>query len=201
MQYSRVLFFLSQLILVIAGTSSAQPVTATIDATRTGQPISRLIFGGFMEPATTSVWAEMLADRKFLSEITSKASSAPAGWISFMRPQRRWGPIGADSFVTMDKTNPYVGEWSPLVRLETGTPHGISQSRIVLVGGRTYTGRVILKGTPGAKVSVSLIWGQNAGDRQTITTEKLTSAYARFPLKFIPKSDTNEGRFEIEGIG
>jgi hypothetical protein len=58
MHYTRLFFFLSQVILVIAGTAAAQPVAATIDATRTGPPIARLIFGGFMEPATTGVWAE-----------------------------------------------------------------------------------------------------------------------------------------------
>ena len=62
MHYNRLLFFLSNLILVTAGTAAAQPVSATIDATRTGSPITRLIFGGFMEPATTGVWAEMLTD-------------------------------------------------------------------------------------------------------------------------------------------
>jgi len=101
----------------------------------------------------------------------------------------------------MDKKSPYVGEWSPLVRLEAGMPHGISQSRIVLVRGRTYTGRVILAGTPGSKVNVSLVWGPNAEDRQTITIDRLTTAYARFPLKFTPRSDSNEGRFEIAGTG
>ena len=46
-----------------------------------GPPVSRLVFGGFMEPATTGVWAEMLADRKFFAEITSKppTPSRPAG--------------------------------------------------------------------------------------------------------------------------
>jgi hypothetical protein len=101
----------------------------------------------------------------------------------------------------MDKKLPYVGERSPVVRLEAGTPHGISQSRIVLVGGRSYTGRVILEGTPGAKVNVSLVWGPNVEDRQTITIDRLATAYASFPLKFTPRSDSNEGRFEIAGTG
>ena len=50
-----------------AGAAVAQPVAATIDATRTAPPITKLVFGGFMEPATTGVWAEMLADRKFFT--------------------------------------------------------------------------------------------------------------------------------------
>jgi alpha-N-arabinofuranosidase len=201
MHYRRLLFLLCQLIPVTAGIAAAQPVSATLDATHTGSPITRLIFGGFMEPATTGVWAEMLTDRKFLNEITLQTPAAPTGRLSFLGPQRRWVPIGTDSFVIMDKKRPYVGEWSPLVRLEAGKPHGISQSRLVLVGGRTYTGRVILAGTPGVTVDVSLIWGPNADDRQTFTINKLTATYGKVSLKFTPKSDSTEGRFEIAGTG
>ena len=64
----------------LAGTAAAQPVAATIDATRTGPPITKLVFGGFMEPATTRVWAEMLSDRKFFNRVTSEADpAAPTG--------------------------------------------------------------------------------------------------------------------------
>ena len=60
-----------------AGMTYAQPVTATIHADQqTTAPITRLIFGGFMEPATTRVWAEMLGDRKFLNAIDSKPQPA-----------------------------------------------------------------------------------------------------------------------------
>lgn len=58
------------------GTAAAQPMAAGIDATRTAQPITKLVFGGFMEPATTRVWAEMLYDRKFFNEINSKTQPA-----------------------------------------------------------------------------------------------------------------------------
>jgi alpha-L-arabinofuranosidase len=201
MHYSRIFLLLSILVLMTTGLAAAQPVAATIDTTRTGQPISRLVFGGFMEPATTSVWAEMLTDRKFLNEINSKESPAPTGWLSFFGPQRRWMPVGADSFVTMDRKNPYVGGWSPLVRLETKTPHGISQSRISLVGGKRYSGRVILSGSPGIKIAVNLIWGPNADDRQTIPITQINSSYARYSLQFTPKTDSTDARFEITGTG
>ena len=82
MHVSRQWLVLSTLVAVLAAASAAQPVAATIDATRTGPPITTLMFGGFMEPATTQVWAEMLSDRKFFNEITSQAGSRrrrPAG--------------------------------------------------------------------------------------------------------------------------
>jgi alpha-N-arabinofuranosidase len=189
------------LVLSLAGTAVAQSVAVTIDATRTGTPITPMMFGGFMEPATTGVWAEMLSDRKFFYEITSKSEAAPTGGFFRRRPRRRWLPIGPDAFVVMDKENAYVGEWSPLVRLETTTPHGIGQSGLVLRAGRAYTGSVALSGSPDAKVSVSLIWGPNPSDRQSIDVHTLTAEYAKFPLKLAAQADTNDGRLEIVGTG
>jgi alpha-N-arabinofuranosidase len=201
MHGNRQWFVISALVAIFTGASSAQPVPVTIDATRTGQPITKLVFGGFMEPATTQVWAEMLSDRKFFGEINSKAAPAPAGGFGRRGPQRRWIPLGAGEFVVMDRDKPYVGEWSPLIRLEAATPHGISQSGIALRAGRVYTGRVVMAGSPGAKVDVSLVWGPNPGDRQTVSIHTLTAQYARFPLKFTANADSHEGRFEIVGTG
>jgi alpha-L-arabinofuranosidase len=189
------------LVAVFAPLSVAQPVAVTIDATRAEGTITRLMFGGFMEPATTQVWSEMLADRKFFNPINSKPAPAPTGGFGRRGPQRRWMPVGPDEFVVMDGKNAYVGEWSPLIRLEAATPHGISQSGMMLRGGRAYTGRVVLSGSPGAKVEVSLVWGANPGDRQTIRIPALGSGYAKIPLKFTANADTNEGRLEIVGTG
>ena len=195
-------FLLATLVAVLTGTAAAQPVAVTIDATRTAQPITQFVFGGFMEPATTRVGAEMLYDRKFFNEINSKPQPAPpAGGFGRRGPQPRWEPVGADKFVVMDGKNAYVGEWSPLIRLEAATPHGISQSGISLRAGRTYTGRIVLAGSPGVKVDVSLVWGPNPGDRQTISVRTLTANYTKLPLKFTAKADTREGAFEIVGIG
>src|SRR5260370_15151189 len=201
MHDSRQSFAIFVLFTILTGALAAQPLAVTIDATRTGQLITKLMVGGFMEPATTQVWAEMLADRKFFNEINSKPAPAPTGGFGRRGPQRRWVPVGADEFVVMDSKNAYAGEWSPLIRLEAATPHGISQSGIALRAGRAYTGRVLMSGSPGAKVEVSLVWGANPGDRQTIRIDTLTGRYARLPLKFTANADTTEGRFEVVGTG
>ncbi len=201
MRNIRTYFLLTTLAVMLAGTASAGSVTADIDATRTAEPITKLIFGGFMEPATTGVWAELLSDRKFFNEINSKPQPAPTRGFFRFRQQPRWTPIGPDAFVTMDKANAYVGEWSPQVRLEPSTPHGIRQSGFSLRAGREYTGRVLLSGSPNAKVEVSLIWGPNPGDRQTIRIPGLSAAYTKFPLKFTAGADTHEGAIEIVGTG
>jgi alpha-L-arabinofuranosidase len=202
MRTSKRLVLISTAILVLAQMAAAQAVEATVDATKTGQPITKLMFGGFMEPATTGVWSEMLSDRKFLNEITSNPAAPPArGGFGMRGPQRRWMPVGGDSVVVMDKKNPYVGDWTPLVSLEEQTSHGISQSGITLVGGRAYSGRVVLAGSPGVKVEVRLVWGPNAGDRETLKIDTLKAAYGKFTFKFTPKVDSNEGRLEIVGTG
>ena len=192
---------LPTLVFVLAGTAAAQPVAVSIDATKVAAPISKWVFGGFMEPATTFVWAEMLADRKFFAEVSSKPPAVQTGGFGRRGPQRRWVPVGPDEFVTMDRTDAYVGEWSPRVRLEATTPHGISQSGLTLRAGRAYTGRVSLAGTPGAAVSISLIWGPNPGDRQTVVARTLTGQYAKVPLAFTAAAETSEGRLEIVGTG
>jgi alpha-L-arabinofuranosidase len=192
----------SVLLVLLAGTAAAERVAATIDAARTGPPITPLVFGGFMEPATTRVWAEMLSDRKFFNRVTSQPNpAAVTGGFGRRGPQRRWLPVGPDEFVVMDKTNAYVGEWSPSVRLEAASPHGISQSGLVLRAGRAYTGHVALAGSPGAKVSISLVWGPSPSDRQTIDVPKLSARYARSPLSFTAQADTSDGRLEIVGTG
>lgn len=199
---ARMMFAVSIMAALIPPVAGAPPVEVSIDATRPSEPISRMVFGGFMEPATTRVWAEMLYDRKFFHEINSKPLPAIAtGGFGRRGPLRRWVPVGSDEFVSMDSKNPYVGEWSPLIRVEAAAPHGISQSGIALRAGKTYTGRVILSGGPKVSVNVSLVWGPNPGDRQTVEIKNLTANFTRFPLKFTANADTTEGRFEITGAG
>lgn len=193
---------LAVLAAIFTGVGAAQTVTATIDATHTAQPITKLIFGGFMEPATTRVWAEMLTDRKFFNEINSKPPAMPqTGFFRRRGPLPRWVPVGADEFVTMDKANAYVGEWSPMIRLEATTPHGISESGFWLRASRAYTGRVVLAGNPGANVEVSLIWGSEPADRQTVIVRIRSARYEKYPLRFTAGADTPKGALEIAATG
>jgi Glycosyl hydrolase family 3 C-terminal domain/Fibronectin type III-like domain/PA14 domain len=188
--------------VLAAGAATAQPVAVTIDAARTAPPITPLVFGGFMEPATTRVWAEMLYDRKFFNRVTSQPDpAAPQGGFGRRGPLRRWLPVGPDAFVEMDRSNAYVGEWSPRVRLEAASPHGLSQSGLALRAGRAYTGRVTLAGSPGARVSISLVWGPNPGDRQTVRAPALGAGFVEVPLRFTAQADTGDGNLEIIGTG
>jgi len=184
--------------------AQTQPVHVKIDASREGPAISRYVYGQFLEHlggiVNNNIWAEMLDDRKFYSPITSHPPAEPAG-PSWRRTQlRRWMPIGADEFVTMDTEHPYVGEHTPLVKLSSTEPRGIQQSGLFVRNGKTYTGRIVLAGSSGVTVKVSLVWG-NEADRQTIVIGKVGSDYRKFPLSFQARGDSDDARLEIVGAG
>jgi len=95
----------------------------------------------------------------------------------------------------MDKADSFAGDHTP----RTAAPGGIVQGGLGLVKGKTYVGRIWLKGTGGAgPVEVSLIWGDGPKDRQTVTVEKLTTDYAKTPLEFTSGAATDDGRLEIK---
>jgi alpha-N-arabinofuranosidase len=146
-------------------------------------------------------WAEMLGDRKFFHAVDSSKDPEPTPGRRRRATATRWRPLGPDEFVVMDRQKVYVGEHSPMVKLEAATPHGIEQSGLGLRKGRKYSGRVIVEGDAGAEVKVSLVWGPGPSDRQTIPIKPLRTEYARFPLSFTAGADTGDARLEIAGTG
>ncbi len=195
----------------VAGAAMMQPgmaafaapagnIEAMIDAGKIGEPVTPLIFGGYMEPATTRVWAEMLNDRKFAHAITN----APLPKMnSFFRRfmGQPWKPVGPEGSVEMDTVQPFVGAHSPRIQLDGSSPRGIQQGGLGMAGGKGYEGRIYLKGNPDAKVVVRLSWGSGPGNSQTIPISSLSSEYRKFPLKFTPTTDTENARLEIVGTG
>ena len=175
-------------------------IQVAIDAAKSGKPIDPMIFGGYMEPATTGVWAEMLSDRKFAKPVTS-AQAAPAN-----SPMRRFRgepfrPVGPEGTVEMDTARPFVGKHSVRVKLGGSEPHGIQQSKLRLGRAKPYVGRVHLAGDAGAKVVVRLVWGTGANDSQSITIPALSREFRNFPLKFTAPADAEDARLEIVGTG
>ncbi len=187
-----------------AQTTSApiKKVAMTVDASRTGAPIHQYVYGQFSELLFNlfekGLWAEMLSDRKFFYPVDSSEKLVPE---NRKRNFNRWRPVGSDKFVVMDRTTPYVGEHAPLIKLEGTTPHGIRQAGLTLRKGRSYTGRIILAGDADAKLEISLVWGPNPTDRQTMVISSLSSKYVKFPLEFTSRGDTKDGWMEIVGAG
>ena len=113
----------------------AGSIQVAIDAARSGKPINPMIFGGYMEPATTGVWAEMLGDRKFARPVVS-AQPAPANSSPMLRFRGEpFRPVGPEGTVEMDTVRPFVGKHSPRVTLAGSDPRGIQQSGLRLVKG------------------------------------------------------------------
>ena len=182
--------------------AQTQPVNVTIDVSKTGAPISKYVYGQFLEHiggiVNNGLWAEMLDDRKFYYPISSHPPAEPAGppWMR-RAALRHWTPSGGDEFVIMDTDRPYVGEHTPMVKLSRTEAHGIQQAGLAVRKGKSYTGRVILAGTSGATVKVTLVWGNAASDRQTVTMGKLGLGYRKFPLSFQAEGDSDGARLGV----
>ena len=197
---------------VTAGAQQAEPaapnpLVVTIDTEKTAEPVSKYEFGMFIEHIGPliyrSLWAEMLDDRKFYFPITSKEPPAPAApQGGFRRNQlRKWRPVGPDEAVVMDKDKPFTGEQSPRIQLDSATPHGIEQTGLAVLKGKKYIGRIYLRGNPDSKVKVALIWGEGAGDRQSVPIGALSGEYKKFPFSFTADADSEKATFEVTGTG
>jgi alpha-N-arabinofuranosidase len=190
--------------LATSADAQTQPITVTIDVGKTRAPITKYVYGQFIEHLggiiNNGIWAEMLDDRKFYHPVVSQMQTTNA--VSGRRGQlRRWTPIGPDEFVTMDTSHPYVGDHTPLVKLDESAARGIQQTGLVVRKGREYVGHVMLASDRGANVVVSLVWGTNASSRQTIALKKPGAAYEKVSLAFTAEEDSDNARLEIAGTG
>jgi alpha-N-arabinofuranosidase len=194
----------------------ALPNTVTIDAGRTKAPISKYIYGQFIEHLGRCIyggmWAEMLEDRKFFYPITDDFrpwstvtdKNTKRGFGSFKElTGSPWKVIGEKGTVKMATENPYVGAHTPEVQLAgDGTARGIEQGELALIEGQAYAGRIVFAGSPtAAPIKVSLIWGEGKDDRQTITVDTAAKDFVKVPLKFAAAKSTENGRLEIVGLG
>ena len=90
----------------------AQPTTpvATIDAAKTGPPISPYLYGQFLEHIGNliyaSLWCEMLDDRKFYYDVTNQVAEDPNA-----------GQRGSGGFGPGRRRNVGAGRWNPSARL------------------------------------------------------------------------------------
>ncbi len=177
-------------------TQAAKPAVEqsplTIDAAKPGTPMLPYIYGQFIEHLGRciygGIWAEMLEDRKFFYPVGDKESP--------------WKAIGGAS-VAMDRENPFVGQHTPRVVAAAGQEGGLAQAELGLRKGRRYVGHIWLAAAPGKSgpVRVSLVWGPNPQDRQTVAVGSLASEFAKTGLEFTAGADTDDGRLEITGEG
>ena len=217
MRNTRSFTFLAPLLLATCAAIAQSPMpVANVDASRTGPPISPYVYGQFIEHAGSliysTLWSEMLDDRKFYYAVTNKAFEDPnaprrGGFGSFGPGRRRnigpgrWNPIGPADSVVMDTNNPFVGDHTPLVKLAGSELRGIRQAGVNFTRGITYKGRIQLAGDLGAKVSINIVWGTNADAmRQTVPLGELGPKYKKLTFSF-KAEDSGPAQFEIIGTG
>ena len=175
----------------LSGRELGQPRVA-IDSEKTGKPISKYIYGQFIEHLGRciyqGIWAEMLEDRKFFYAVGEGESP--------------WKAVGDAGLAKMDKVKPFTGAHTPRVTLAGKGPGGIVQEALALVEGKEYVGRVVISGDPGAvPVNVSLVWGEGPDARQTLAVKEIGREYKTFPFTFKAGASTENARLEIVSSG
>ena len=183
--------------------SQDKVVEVTIDASETHAPISKYVYGQFVEHIgdiiNDDLWAEMLDDRKFYYPVLAKEPEpAMLGW----RPApRRWISVGSLKRITMDAEHAFTGEHSPRIAVAGGGTRGIRQNGLSLKKDKAYSGRIVLAADHDIKVRVELIWGDRRDDRAVETIAVAPGPYKTYPLSFQAGRDVTDARLQITGKG
>ena len=184
--------------LLLAGGASpgaqapAQP-SATIDTAAPRAPMSKYIYGQFIEHLGRciygGIWAEMLEDRKFFHPVAEGQSP--------------WMILGEPRSIAMTTAKAFVGEHSPEFELDgTSGPAGLSQAGLGVAAGTRYTGRVLLAGNSEAgPVEVSLVWNAGPSGRQTVILRSFDERYRPYPIAFTAGASSDNARLEIVARG
>ncbi|MHC4647705.1 MAG: alpha-L-arabinofuranosidase C-terminal domain-containing protein [Planctomycetota bacterium] len=186
----------------------AQKATVTVAADKTGEPISRYIYGQFIEHLGRciygGIWAEMLEDRKFYFPITAEYdpygySRGKAKDVLFpVVGASPWQVLGDADGVKMAREDSFVGDRTPLI-----TPgSGIRQNDLGLVKNKQYIGYIWLKPANGTTtVEVSLRWGEGLEQMERETITNGTNRYQKCPLRFTAGAGTGKGMLEVKVTG
>ena len=194
--------------VVLAGAAQpagAQAVAVTIDAGTRGEPISKFVYGQFIEHLGRciygGIWAEMLEDHKFYFPVTPEydpyrgtrnvSKDSPFAVVG----ASPWQITGAPDSVTMVKEDSFVGEHTPLIKPGSG----IRQLDLGLVKDKKYVGYIYLKPQQQtANVIISLFWSDKSEDRESTQLLVVSNQYGRYKFAFTAGADTTEGKLEIQ---
>ncbi|HEX7028884.1 MAG TPA: alpha-N-arabinofuranosidase [Gammaproteobacteria bacterium] len=180
------------------------PVKAVIDAGKTGHPISRYVYGQFVEHigdiVNDGLWAEMLDDRKFYYPIVAKEPELKPGRFN-RPPSRRWTAVGPMDAIRMNREHAYSGEQSPDIALDPDEARGIRQAGLSVKAGKRYSGRAVLSAERRGQVEISLVWGKGEDGRETIVKDLKPGEYRTYRFEFTPGAATTDARLEITGRG
>jgi len=222
-----VLFAAVVLAVSSASAFGADEVKLSVDASKTGAPISKYVYGQFVEHLGRSIygglWAEMLEDRKFGHEIVDEYQPFDMGNDWYGKPSAftylkgsPWKVMGPKGTVTMEKSNAYVGDWSPMVHLAgDGTEAGISQGNETYNGaagflevqkGKKYVGHVVLSaGGDQGPVTVRLANPNHGSLLKEFSVEKaidgVGNEWKSYPIEFTAPMDCDQVTLSISAKG
>ncbi|MBN2270916.1 MAG: glycoside hydrolase family 127 protein [Sedimentisphaerales bacterium] len=167
-------------------------MSVEIDAGKTGEPVSKYIYGQFIEHLGRciygGIWAEMIEDRKF--------------YYGVGQSQSPWKPIDKANAVKMLTKDPYVGDHEPEVSVEPGILCGIYQEKLGLIKGKEYAGRIVLAASPEIDaVEVRLFGGDQDTAFHSCRIEGITAAHKSYDFRIYALGTTDNGRLEIIGVG
>src|SRR4051794_16982030 len=218
-------------IFLVAFSNVAQAADAevkiSLDPSKTGAPISKYVYGQFVEHLGRSIygglWAEMLEDRKFGREITDDYNPFDLANDWFGKPSAftylknsPWKVIGPKGTVTMDKTKAYVGDWSPAIHLPgNGTEAGISQGNetyngaagfLEIVKGKKYVGHVVLAADADVGPITVRIGNPNHGSAlkefsMEKVIDKVGAEWKSYPFEFDGVPNCDQVTFSITAKG
>lgn len=185
----------------------------TIHAYKTGEPISKYIYGQFIEHLGKciygGIWAEMLEDRKFYYPVTDDynpwETRTDRGFFNGGEFQvlssSPWKVIGGDDTVNMLTRNSFVGEHTPQITVKDN-PAGIEQRDLGVENGHEYVGYVYLAGDRGIRdIQITLQWGAASGEKAVHTINKITRDFAKYPFRFTAKANTHNAVLRITANG
>ncbi|MBL9135070.1 MAG: hypothetical protein JNK85_04345 [Verrucomicrobiales bacterium] len=178
------------------------PPRLTIDASKTGEPLSPNVYSQFIEHLGRciygGIWAEMLEDRKFHYTITTnyqpyrslKNTPYPVVGAS------PWKILGDPAGVTMLTNKPFVGRHSP--RIQAGS--GIRQLDLGVTAGKSYSGYLWMRSDPsaGPSATVTVGWGIGDGTGESESLDGIGGEFRRYPLRFTATETSDKAWVELK---
>jgi len=170
----------------------ATKTVITIDVTKKAEPISKYIYGQFIEHLGRcidgGIWSEMLEDRKFYYPVGAEKSP--------------WKAMSNLDSVKTSAKDPYVGDHEPEISIQPAGLFGVYQDKLGLIKGKEYTGRIVL----GASQDVNAVEVRLRGDDPQAAfyshrIEGITAAHAAYTFRIHAPQTTDNGRLEIIGVG
>jgi alpha-N-arabinofuranosidase len=160
-----------------------------IDLTDRKEPMSEYIYGQFIEHLGRciygGIWAEMLEDRKF--------------WYVPGERESPWVLNGNKDLFSVDRTAPFTGDKTPVLAAGKEGVVSIQQSGLGLKPELDYTGRIILKASPGiTEVKLTLSWADTS---ENVTIAGLSGNYKSYPFTFHSRELTHSASLEIAPSG